>query len=180
MTENAGKRTFFREMAKPFLVLTVICLAVSALLGFTNYVTKPVIEENAARQAEETRRAVLPEADGFTELDPSGWEGVDSIYRADNGAGYVITASAMGYKGVVTVTVGFDASGAVAGLSADVSTETVGIGSKAGEEAYLANYMGLTEGAGAAVDTITSATYSSRAVRLAIDYAMAACAGVRG
>ena len=180
MTEQKTKGAFFREMVKPFLVLTVICLAVSALLGFTNYITKPVIERNEALQAEATRREVLPEADGFTELASEGYEGVRSIYRADNGAGYVITASAQGYKGEITVTVGFDNEGTVVGLNADVSTETVGIGTKAGSDAYLANYMGLTEGAGAAVDTITSATYSSRAVRQAIDYAMAACAGVRG
>ncbi len=180
MTEQKAKGAFFREMVRPFLVLTVICLAVSALLAYTNYVTKPVIEQNEALKAEETRREVLPDADSFTELPCEGYEGVRSIYRADNGAGYVITASAMGYKGEITVTVGFDAQGAVVGLSADVSSETVGIGSKAGSDAYLANYMGLTEGASAAVDTITSATYSSRAVRQAIDYAMAACAGVRG
>ena len=30
MTEQKTKGTFFREMVKPFLVLTVICLAVSA------------------------------------------------------------------------------------------------------------------------------------------------------
>ena len=40
------KNTFWTEMARPVVVLVVICLVASALLGFTNAKTAPVIEEN--------------------------------------------------------------------------------------------------------------------------------------
>ncbi len=40
------KNTFWTEMARPVVVLVVICLVASALLGFTNAKPAPVIEED--------------------------------------------------------------------------------------------------------------------------------------
>ena len=48
------KNTFWTEMARPVVVLVVICLVASALLGFTNAKTAPVIEENIRIEAEKT------------------------------------------------------------------------------------------------------------------------------
>jgi len=52
------KNTFWTEMARPVVVLVVICLVASALLGFTNAKTAPVIEENIRIEAEKTRKEV--------------------------------------------------------------------------------------------------------------------------
>ncbi len=157
----------FNEYIKPFLVLVCICLVVSFLLAFTNSKTAPVVAENQRVEAERTRQAVLPGSASFTELDVSGMEGVDSAFREDGGAGYVVTAGYKGYGGgIVTVTVGLDNDGRVVGISANVSSETKGIGSKAGQESYLSNYRDLVNAAAAEqVDTISNATYSSTAVR---------------
>ena len=65
------KNTFWTEMARPVVVLVVICLVASALLGFTNDKTAPVIEENIRIEAEKTRKEVLPAASEFTELEVS-------------------------------------------------------------------------------------------------------------
>ena len=54
------KNTFWTEMARPVVVLVVICLVASALLGITNAKTAPVIEENIRIEAEKTRKEVLP------------------------------------------------------------------------------------------------------------------------
>ena len=53
------KGNTFQEMIKPLLVLVIICLVVSALLGFTHSVTAPIVEENERIAAEQTRKAVL-------------------------------------------------------------------------------------------------------------------------
>ena len=53
------KNTFWTEMARPVVVLVVICLVASALLGFTNAKTAPVIEENIRIEAEKTRKEVI-------------------------------------------------------------------------------------------------------------------------
>ena len=47
---------------------------------------------------------------------------------------------------------------------ANVSIETTGVGSKAGEESYLSKYVGI-QGSADEVDTISRATYSSKAVK---------------
>ena len=157
----------FNEYIKPFLVLVVICLVVSFLLAYTNSVTEPIITKNAILEAERTRQEVLPGSTTFTELGVDGLEGVESAYRDDGGAGYVATAGYKGYGGIVTVTVGLDNDGKIVGISANVSSETPNVGTKAGQESYLQNYIGLS-GTAAGVDTITNATYSSTAVRTGV------------
>ena len=47
------------------VVLTALCLVISAALALTNMVTEPVITEGALKRAEAARIEVLPEADGF-------------------------------------------------------------------------------------------------------------------
>ncbi len=160
-------KTVFQEHIKPVAVLVVICLVVSALLAFTNSKTAPVVEENQRLEAERTRQEVLPGSSAFTELDVSAVEGVETAFRDEGGAGYVATAGYKGYGGTVTVTVGLDNDGKVVGLSANVSSETPNVGTRAGQESYLQNYIGLS-GTAAGVDTITNATYSSTAVRTGV------------
>ena len=165
------KNTFWTEMARPVVVLVVICLVASALLGFTNAKTAPVIEENIRIEAENTRKAVLPEASEFTELEVSA-------ELADNGTGYVVTAEKTGYGGAVTVTVGFDTEGKILCVKANVSTETQGVGSKVGEESMLKKFEGLS---GDVSDVVlkSGATFTSNAVREGVQAACAAIAAIQ-
>lgn len=168
----------FREYLKPFIVLVGICLVASFLLAYTNSVTAPIIEENDRAAAEEARLAVMSGAVGFTELEcDTEALGVDSVYKEDSGLGYVITSSNKGYGGMVTVTVGINNDGEVIGLQADVSTETTGVGSKAGAEDYLSKYIGASRNVDN-VDTISNATYSSTAVKTGVNAALAAFASI--
>ena len=172
------KNAFFEDFGKPVLVLFVICVVVGALLAFVNGVTAPIIEENARIRAEETRKAVLTGAESFTEVECDlDALSITGFFQETSGKGYVITAANKGYGGLVTVTVGLDASGKIVGISADVSTETSGVGSKAGKEDYLNRFMGLSGEAGS-VDTISNATYSSTAVKTGVDAALKAFAKV--
>ena len=169
----------FNEMIKPLIVLVAICLVVSALLGITNSITAPIIEENARIAAEETRKAVLDGAESFSEIDcDTAALGITGAYQEDSGRGYVITAENKGYGGMVVVTVGLDADGKIVGLNANVSTETSGVGSKAGREDYVNRFIGLT-GDSSGVDTISNATYSSTAVKTGVDAALAAFSAIK-
>lgn len=168
------KNNAFNEMIKPIIVLVAICLVVSALLGITNSVTAPIIEENTRIEAEQTRAAVLPGAAGFTEIDcDCAALGITGAFEESSGLGYVITAANKGYAGDVIVTVGLDVDGKIVGLSANVGTETSGVGTKAGEASYLDNYVGLT-GNCDGVDTISNATFSSVAVKTGVNAALKA------
>lgn len=174
------KSSFYKDMAYPFIVLVIIALVAAALLGVTNMFTAPVIEENARIEAENTRREVLPEATNFVEVALQEGMDVESIYMDEGGSGYVITAASKGYGGNVVVTIGFNNDGEIVGISADVSTETQGVGSKAGKPEHLGKYMGMTEAPGNDSSLlIASATFSSTAFRTAVNNAFAALAMVR-
>ena len=58
-----------KNMIKPIIVLTLICLITSLLLAAVNTVTKPVIEEYEAKKAAEACLAVMPEGNDFAEIE---------------------------------------------------------------------------------------------------------------
>ncbi len=91
------------------------------------------------------------------------------------GPGNVITETAKGFGGDVTVEVTFNDDGTIASVIADVSKETAGIGDRAGEVGFLGKFAGLTSAEG--VDTLSGATYSSTAVIEAVSKACAKFAG---
>jgi len=80
----------------------------------------------------------------------------------------------------VVVTIGFSNEGEIVGISADVSTETQGVGSKTGQQAHLDKFLGRTEAPGDDSSVlIASATLSSRAFRTAVNNAYAALAMIQ-
>jgi len=169
----------WQDLLKPVIVLVIICAVVAGLLGVVNSITAPIITENARVKAEQTRIAVLPGATSFTEVScDTAALNIVSAHKENSGLGYVITAAFKGYGGLVTVTVGIDNDGKIVGLVADVSTETSGVGSKAGQQTYLDKFMGQTKDV-SGVDTITSATYSSSAVRNGVNAALKAFDAIR-
>ena len=169
------KSDFWPEMARPFVILTVICLVVAALLGFVNSKTQPIIEANALAAAEQTRKSVLTAATSFEEIPEIPADlaalGVTGIYKGNDDTGYVVTAANKGYGGDVTVTVGLDSEGKILKAVADVSGETQGVGSKVGE--MMDRFDGLTGGA-EDVQLKTGATFTSKAVRASVAAAFAA------
>ena len=176
------KNSFWTDMARPVVVLMVICIVVSALLGLVHGMTEPVIQENNRITAENNRKAALPAAIGFEPVDYDAASSVTSVYcgKSDTGdvAGYVVTASNKGYGGDVVVTVGFDEKGTIINVKADVGTETTGVGSKVGELSTLAKFVGLS-GSAKDVSLVSGATYTSNAVRNGVEDALAAVAAVK-
>ncbi len=169
-----AKSNTWHDLFKPIVVLFAICAVVAVLLSYVNTITEPIIEENTRIQAELTRKEVLPGASSFTEIscDKAALD-ITGAYKEDSGLGYVLTSSHKGYDGQVVVTVGLDNDGKIIGIRADVSTETQGVGSKAGDAAYLDKYLGLS-GSAANADTISGATYSSTAVKAGVNAVLAA------
>ena len=175
-----AKTGFAHEMLKPFLVLVVICVVAAALLGVTHGVTEPIIEEMNEQRALATRQAVLPGAEDFTEVDCDTESlGILSAYKETNGLGYVISASSKGYGGDVTVTMGLDSYGNFTGISANVTSETQGVGSKVGERTILDRFTGVSGNAND-VTLRSGATYTSNAVRSSVNAAFEAVAAVIG
>ena len=160
--------SMFKEFAMPPLVLTVIAAVVTGALVATESVTTPIIEQQAAAAADAARAVVLPSADSFTQVTvdemPEG--GVD-IYEANNGTGYVVTAQAKGYGGMLKVMVGIDSNGLISGTEVLENNETQGLGSKVSEHAFMDQYIGkdsTLEG----IETISGTTISSNAFSKAV------------
>jgi Na+-translocating ferredoxin:NAD+ oxidoreductase subunit G len=171
----------WNEFLKPIVVLVVICLVTSTLLAVTNSVTAPIIAEKAQGAAGEARRALLPDADKFVPVEGVDIPGVTDVYKAENGAGVVITAEASGYGGPVPVMVAFGADGSIAAVKFLENSETPGLGQKVLEEGFGAQFSGKAAQPMtlADIDAISGATISSTAAVNAINSAIAAYGQVK-
>ena len=177
--------SMFKEFAMPPLVLTAIAAVVTGALVATESITTPIIEQQAAAAADAARAVVLPAADSFNQLTvdemPEG--GVD-VYEATNGSGYVVTAQAKGYGGMLKVMVGIDSNGLITGTEVLENNETQGLGSKVSEHAFMDQYIGKDsnlEGIEAIGGTTISSNAFTKAVRIAYEvYGQAAGVEIAG
>ena len=168
----------WNKIFKPIVVLSVICIVITGALALTNDITKPIIEEATRLAQEKARRELLPDATGFTAVEGIAVDGVSAVYTADNGVGAVVTSSAKGYGGTMTVMVGFTADGTIRQIKVTENQETKGIGSKvAADPSFWTRYEGLkaqTLTLGEDVDALTGATVSSKALTAAVNSAIEA------
>ena len=169
----------WNRVFKPIVVLCVICIVITGALAATNSATAPIIKAAKEEAERLARMELLPEADNFTQVEGIAVENVNAVYAADNGTGYVITSTAKGYGGTMTVMTSFDPNGTIKQMKVTEAAETQGIGSNvANNAAYWANYAGKDGTAplalGTDVDAYAGATISSRALNNAVNSAIAA------
>ena len=173
-----------KEMAMPPLVLTIICLVVTAALVGTYQFTKPYIAEAKAAAADEARREVFPGNVTFTLYEGAlEVEGVTEVYEAYEGdvlAGYVVTSTSQGFGGPLVVMTGFDADGNITGTKLVENAETPGLGTKVGETDHTSLYLEKNVDTYTEVDAISGATISSDAFKEAVSYASQAFKTVAG
>ena len=168
------KNSTWNDLLKPVVVLTVICVIVSAALAAVNSITAPIIAAAAAEAANAARYELLPEADGFEAIEVEV-EGVTEMYKATNDAGYVISAQGNGFggNGSVKMMVAYDNEGTILSCKViDCSAETPGIGDKIVKETwFLEQFLGIKGDQASGVDTISGTTISSGAAISAMDAA---------
>lgn len=165
----------WNKLLRPVVVLTAICIVISAALALTDGVTRPIIEAATHAAQERARQELLPDADGFTPVETAA-ENVDHVYIANNGAGTVVTSRAKGYGGTMTVMVAFDPDGTILRLKVTESAETQGIGSKvARDPEFWTRFEGLAAEPlvlNRDVDALSGATVSSKALTAAVNAAI--------
>ncbi|MGI6028293.1 MAG: RnfABCDGE type electron transport complex subunit G [Candidatus Heteroscillospira sp.] len=168
------------SMAGLVIVLCAICLVTSLLLGLVNSVTEGPIEALNKAKTEAAMNEVLP-ADSYETVDYTGDDGqIVSVSKAGD-AGYVVEVSVSGSQGMISMVVGVKADGTVSGVSIVSMKETAGLGDKALEPEYRAQYVGTTGDAavnkdGGEIVALTGATVTSRAVTNGVNAAVAAAA----
>ena len=169
----------WNRVYKPIVVLCVICIVITGALAATNAATAPVILAAKLEAERLARVELLPEADDFQEVAGVSVDNVSAVFEATNGAGYVITSTAKGYGGTMTVMTAFDANGMIKQLKVTDDAETQGIGSRVSKGSeYWAAYAGLDGSAPLVldqdVDRLSGATISSRALNSAVNSAITA------
>ena len=174
------------------LVITILVVAI-VLFG-TCFALRNVAEEKAQAEHLWLMQTLLPDSTDFV-LEPYAGEdaNIRSVHKADNG--YVIETVTYGYADEITMFVGVNLDGKVTGLVVYDAHETYGLGSKAlTDHVFLSQFLnqdgsftiatsgadafsgatGTTEAAGEeiAVDGITGATVTSKAVARCVNSAV--------
>ena len=177
----------FKNIAKPTIVLTVICLVISAALAVTHAVTLDTIAQRTAEDTLKAQLVVLPAAQSFENKTIATADGEFTYaegYDA-NGAvvGYVFQTNSAGYGGDIAVMTGIDTQNSVTGVTLLSNSETPGLGKKAENEDFTNQYKqsmpesgfqvvkGNNAGEGE-IDAITGATITSNAVTDAVNQAI--------
>ncbi len=165
------KNSFKNNLAYPVLVIVVICLVISSILVYVQGITDPIITKHKAEAAKAARIEVLSDADDFEKIEMELPEGVIDVYKAKNGAGFVITTKAIGYdsSGLV-VMCGIRADGTISKVKNLENSETPGLGSKVKEEPYTSQYDNKDKSL-SGVESIAGVTRSSKAFEKAVSIA---------
>lgn len=172
--------------------LGLITLVCAFLLGLVNQVTKPLIDENTAKTRNEAMAEIIVDAE-FEELevpeDISNPEDKSAVpitgaYLAsidDEAVGYCFEVKPSGFGGQLSLIVGINADGTVAGVKVTSHAETPGLGAKAQTDAdWALQFAGQAANGtlavtkdGGTIDAITGATITSRAVTNGVNAAAA-------
>ncbi|HOE57461.1 MAG TPA: RnfABCDGE type electron transport complex subunit G [Bacillota bacterium] len=145
-----------RDYIKLTGILFIICAIAAASLGYTNAVTYDRIQEQMVIAGNEAKKAVLPGAETFEELEDSTFSKIKSnekynyisdIYIAKAGGniiGYAVKATPKGYGGSMDVIVGVAADGSILGVRVGNNSETPGLGKKAETPKFQEQFNGKT------------------------------------
>lgn len=175
-----------KDYLVPTVTLFVICLVATALLGLTNDITAPIIEELAIETEMKSRQVVFADAVSFGEAkEVDGASVVTALDENGEIIGHVVVNVAKGYGGDISVMTGVDSDGKVTGVNILSHSETAGLGAKAAEQSFRDRFIGLVNGitvskdkAGEnSIDALTGATITSRAVVNAVNAAIEAAGG---
>lgn len=133
-----------KDILKLGVTLFAICAVAALVLGVTNNITAPVIEERNIQASNEARKIVLPEADEFKELDGMNSDIVLEVYEGIKDGqviGYTIKTSSKGYGGAIELMVGISKDSKITGVEIGNHSETPGLGSKATEPMFKNQYV---------------------------------------
>lgn len=178
-----------RDVLVPTVALFLIASVCTAILAFTNSVTKDKIEANARETEMNSRMLVCPDASTFSDDKTVSVDGTEHSYNEaldsdGNVIGYVFTSESKGYGGAVVVMTGFNTNGEVTGVETLELSETAGLGMNAKKESFRDQYkekVGLfvvnkdnnTSTADRnEIQALTGATITSRAVTNAVNSAV--------
>ena len=177
------KGSLVKYVLRISLTLLVITALVAAALAGVNAITEDRIAQIKQEKIQDAISQVLPNAEVYGQAkfeDATGF--VKTVYESDKG--FAVEVVPAGFGGGITMMVGVTQEGKVSGIVIISHTETAGLGSVAGAdtaagEAFRNQFVGATgsltvDKDGGEIDSITSATITSRAVVAGVNAALEA------
>ena len=176
---------YILRLAATLLIITSL---VAAALAGVNSITAPAIAKLTAEKTQQAIEAVLPGGYDSEITDYTDETGlVSKVYAGASGYAFEVTPG--GFDNTITMMVGVDAEGKVLGIDIIKHTETAGLGAVADAEtpagiAFREQFVGTSGSVsvtkdGGAMDSITGATITSRAICVGVNAALA-CAATLG
>ncbi len=149
-------------------VLLIISMCVASLLALVNDLTKDKIAENDRETLNNAVGSVFAADNLVTQktdltLDDNTFVEFCIVKSGETTLGYYAEVAPKGFKGAVEMLIGIDLNGNVCGIEIISSSETPGIGDKIQSSEHLAKFIGKNASSNN-FDTISGATYSSKAV----------------
>ena len=156
-----------KEILRYGFILAFICLIAAGLLAAVNALTAPRILALALAEEQAALKEVMPLAAKFTAI-KSVTDGETLYYKAFDGQdktiGFVFKAGGKGYSSVIQTLVGIDSDGKISAIKVLAQTETPGLGVRITEKKFTDQFRGQNSLNLSAVQAISGATISSRAV----------------
>lgn len=170
------------------VVLFLITFITALLLGFVNQVTAPQIEKNNEATRAAAMAELIPEAEPVQaepaevpspDKDTPAIQNIYEMQKDGETVGYCMEVLPSGFGGTLTVVVGINTDGTVAGAKVTSHAETPGLGAKAqADPTWIPQFAGKPADGSLAVTKdggdivpITGATITSRAVTKAVNTA---------
>lgn len=172
------------------LTLLAITSLVAAALAGVNSITEPIISRQLTEKTRQAVETVLPGGgEEIVNMNAVGYEDADLVTGVYQGAnGYAVQVAPPGFDNTITMMVGIDNDGKVLAIDIISHTETAGLGAVAAAQTpagqnFRNSFTGVsgsvaTTKDGGAVDAITGATITSRAICRGVNAALACVAAL--
>jgi len=154
----------------------------AVIAALNNAIEAYKVFSGTAAEKVDPKLMLMPDAQGFTEMDASAYENVSAVWKEDSGIGYIIVGFAKGYHGDLPVMVAFDMNGMIIGVEIADTEETPGLGKQVETPEFKAQFAGMAAEPFTLkdMDAIANATISCKAVKDAMNSAIEAYNTIKG
>ena len=165
--------------------LLLLCAALGLFLTAINAATREVIRAGEQERWQQALETVMPGAESFSEtwFDHSRADNVLAAFTKSELKGYCVVVTTRGFGGPMELLVGVDVYGSVTGVLILEENETPEMGAEARSHTFLDQFLGksgtvrVNQG-GNAVEAVSGATITSRAVTDGVNAALSAVAAL--
>ena len=176
-----------KEIIKPILALTVICMVVAGTTASMHYITHPVITLANYERARMTMAEIAPHANYFEPIKSDNLPPtVHSVFRmidvpnAEDSLGYIFIVYSIGFGGNMRIICAIDADGKIIEVRTLQHSETRGLGDWIEHRSFTNQFDGGDLAQIAEIDSVTGATITFNAFINAVEDAFEAFAIITG